>query len=124
MSRHLDRGKQQLWLGRVQRWQRSQLTVRAFCVRHQFSEPNFYAWRRLLTERGLLAPASTVAAAQPNTDASPTTPLFVSATLADTATTPHPLEILLPDGVTVRVTAGFDATTLRQLLALLREQPC
>jgi hypothetical protein len=34
------------------------------------------------------------------------------------------VEIVLPDGLSVRVSAGFDASTLRQLLAVLREQPC
>ena len=126
MSRQLDLGKQQIWLGRIERWQRSQLTVRDFCTRHQLSEPSFYSWRRLLTERGLL-PAAGAAAAQANAASSSTAaPLFVAATLAlpDTVAAPQPLEILLPDGLAVRVAAGFDATTLRQLLALLREQPC
>ncbi|HEX9525558.1 MAG TPA: hypothetical protein VF949_21470 [Reyranella sp.] len=123
MSRQLDLGKQQLWLGRIRRWQRSQLSVRDFCTRHRLSEPSFYSWRRLLTERGLLPPAG--AAAQPNADSGPTaTPLFVAATLADREAAPQPLEILLPDGLAVRVAAGFDAATLRELLTLLREQPC
>lgn len=122
MSRQLDLGKQRLWLRRLERWQRSGLSVRDFCARHRLSEPSFYAWRRLLAERGLLAPADAASAAQPDTG--PTTPLFVAATLADTGATPRPLEILLPDGLAVRVAAGFDAATLRQLLALLREQPC
>jgi transposase-like protein len=124
VSRQLDLGKQQLWLGRIQRWQRSQRSVRDFCTRHRLSEPSFYSWRRLLTERGLLPPAG-AAAAQPNADSGPTaTPLFVAATLADSDAAPQPLEILLPDGLAVRVAAGFDAATLREVLALLREQPC
>ncbi len=122
MSRQHNLGKQQLWLGHIECWQRSQLTVRDFCTRHQLSEPSFYSWRRLLSERGLLPPAG---AAQPNADSGPTaTPLFVAATLADTAAARQPLEILLPDGLSVRVAVGFDAATLRQLLAVLREQPC
>jgi transposase-like protein len=124
MSRQLDLHKQRLWLRHVRHWQRSRLTVRDFCARHQLSEPNFYVWRRLLGERGLLAPAGAASAAQPDTDAGPPTPLFVAATLADTQIAPQPLEIVLPDGLSVRVAAGFDAATLRQLLALLREQPC
>jgi transposase-like protein len=112
MTRPLDFGKQQLWLRRIERWQRSQLSVRDFCARHQLSEPSFYSWRRLLTERGLLSPAS---AATP-------TPLFVAATLADPA--PQPLAIVLPDGLVVQVAAGFEADTLRRLLAVLREPPC
>jgi hypothetical protein len=123
MSRQFDRRKQQLWLERIQRWQGSQLTIRDFCARHHLSEPNFYSWKRVLAERGLLPPGR-VAAAQPDAAASPTTPLFVAATLTATAVAPQPLEIVLPDGLAVRVVAGFDAATLRQLLALLREPPC
>src|SRR5260370_39811180 len=101
VSRQLDLGKQQLWLGRIQRWQRSQLSVRDFCTRHRLSEPGFYSWRRLLTERGLLPPAG--AAAQPNADSAPTaTPLFVAATLADREAAPQPLEVLLPDASPAR----------------------
>src|SRR5438874_7873623 len=120
MTRQLDLGKQQLWLARLQRWQRSQLTMRDFCARHHLSEPSFYGWKRLLAERGLFPPVGAAAATKPNTDAVPTTPLFVAATLADTDIAPAPLEIVLPDGLAVRVTAGFDGATLRRLLALLR----
>jgi hypothetical protein len=117
MARQLDLGKQQLWLGRVERWQRSQLTIRDFCARHDFSEPSFHGWKRILAERGLLSscePATT----------QPSTPLFVAATVAEVAVVPLSLEIVLADGVTVRVAAGFDAAALRQLLAILREPSC
>lgn len=118
MTRQIDLGKQQLWLERVQRWQRSQLTVRDFCARHHFSEPSFYSWKRILTQRGLLSSAG-AATRQPGT----ATPLFVAATVADALVASQTLEVVLPDGLTVRVAVGFDAATLRRLLALLREEP-
>ena len=123
MTRQFDLPKQQLWLERVQRWQRSQLTIRDFCARHRLSEPSFYSWKRILTERGLLSSAD-AATTQPGTTARPSTPLFVAATVADAAVVPQPLEVVLPDGLSVRVAAGFDAATLRRLLALLRGQSC
>jgi hypothetical protein len=119
MTRQIDLGKQQLWLQRVQRWQRSQLTIRDFCARHHLSEPSFYSWKRILTERGLL-PSAGAAIRQPGT----ATPLFVAARVADVVVEPQPLEIVLSDGLRVRVAADFDAATLRRLLALLRGQPC
>ena len=129
MSRQFDLDKQQLWLRRVQRWQRSQLTIRDYCARHHLSEPSFYGWKRVLAERGLLSPAGAgAAAAQANSDVGSPTSLFVAATLADTDVAPQPrtqpLEVVLPDGLVVRVAAGFDAYTLQRLLALLRGQPC
>ena len=63
MGSPFDAGKQERWLVLVRRWQRSQLSVRAFCRRERPSEANFYAWRRVLHERGLLNdPAIPVAA--------------------------------------------------------------
>jgi len=32
-------------------WQRSGLSVRAFCEQQDLSQPSFYAWRRTLAER-------------------------------------------------------------------------
>ena len=54
MAQSPDAGKQRHWLGLVERWQRSKLTVREFCEHHQISEASFYAWRRVLRERGLI----------------------------------------------------------------------
>jgi hypothetical protein len=34
------------------------------------------------------------------------------------------IELVLPDGWSVHLRAGFDAQCLRQLLAVLRERPC
>src|SRR5689334_3539247 len=106
MTRQFDLGKQQLWLERVQRWRRSHLTIRDFCLRHLLGEPSFYAWKRILGERGLLS-AGGAATTPPRTAARPTTPLFVAATLADSDAAPQPLEVVLADGLAVRVRAGF-----------------
>jgi len=123
VARQRDLRKQQLWLQHIRCWQRSRLCIRDFCTRHRLSEPSFYCWRRLLSERGVLPPAGAASAAQPDTDRPPTPPLFLAATLAaDTA--PRPLEVVLRNGLAVRVPAGFDAATLRQLLALLGEPSC
>jgi hypothetical protein len=113
MSGQVDLGKQQLWLERVQRGQcgqRSRLTIRDFCARHHLSEPNFYCWKHVLAERGLLP---TAAATPPRPAARPTTPLFVAATLANATGLPQPLEIAVRGGLAVRVGASFDAAKLR-----------
>lgn len=129
MARRFDFEKQQLWLGRVLRWQRSNLTIREFCARLRLSEPSFYAWKRVLAERGLLPSDDGAARANAaHRHGAQATPLFVAATLGesrgDADAASSPLEIVLPDGVAVRVGAGFDAATLRRLLALLRGQSC
>jgi len=79
--------------------------VRAFCARHRLPPPTFYAWRRRLQRR-----------------AAERTAFLPVQVVADTAPPPaSPLEVVLADGAVVRVRAGFDAATLRHLLAVLRE---
>jgi hypothetical protein len=70
--------------------------------------PSFYAWRRVLgrraAEKAVFVPVQVV---------------------ADAARTPaSALEVVLADGRAVRVAPGFDAATLRQLLAVLEGRPC
>jgi hypothetical protein len=121
MTRQLDLGKQQLWLGRIQRWQRSQLTIGDFCARHHLSEANFYCWKRTLLQRGLL----TDNGLPPRGAATPVNaPVFLPVTVSAADTSAGRIDLVLPDGWTVRVAAGFDVGTLRELLALLRERPC
>jgi hypothetical protein len=82
--------------------------VRAFCDRHGLATASFYNWRRLLARRAAEEPAFV--------------PVQVVADVVSTPTSA--LEVVLADGRTVRVAPGFDAATLRQLLAVLEGQPC
>jgi hypothetical protein len=117
MSRRADPRKQQFWLEHCRRCQSSHLSVHDYCQRHGLGEASFYAWKRTLQRRGLLTTGSPQATAK--------APFFVPVTVAAATTSgAGGIDLVLPDGLTVRVAAGFDATTLRQLLALLREQPC
>ncbi|SRR5579875_750261 len=101
-----DPRKEQHWRRLIQLWKNSGLTVRAFCARHQLSQPSFYAWRRELLER----------------DAA-TTFVPVRVVTDDQAASPAPIDILLVGGRSIRITPGFDPATLRQLLAVLQEMP-
>jgi hypothetical protein len=70
--------------------------------------PSFYAWRRTLerraAEEAMFVPVQVV---------------------ADAASPPAvALEVVLANGRTVRVAPGFDAVTLRELLAVLEGRPC
>jgi hypothetical protein len=123
MTRQPNLDKQQFWLDHIQRRQASGLSVRVYCVTHQLNETNFHSWRRTLAERGLLPPAKAAPAPAQPADAPPSTPRFVPITLANTNTTASAIEFVCPDGLCVRVPAGIDANSLRQLLALLREKP-
>jgi hypothetical protein len=82
--------------------------VPAFCTRHDLAPARFYHWRRVLEQRAAeeptFVPVQVVADAVPHRASA--------------------LEVVLTDGRAVRVAPGFDAATLRQLLAVLEGRPC
>jgi hypothetical protein len=110
-----DPRKERFWRRMVRRWQRSKLTIRDFCCQQQLSEPSFYAWRRLIAERDRQCPAPKPAP----------TPAFVPIQVVPPIGPSAAIELVLGNGRLVRVPAGFDPATLRQLLAVLEEErPC
>jgi hypothetical protein len=100
-----DTRKEQQWRRWIGQWQRSGLTIRAFCERHHLSQPSFYGWRRASQQRD--AVASTLVPVQLVHDDEP-----VAASI---------VEVVLPGGPTLRVPPRFDAASLRQLLLVLQE---
>jgi len=107
-GRTRDEQKERQWRRWIGEWQASGLSVRAFCQRRGLTVASFYAWRRVLqrrdAERARFVPVQVLADAVP--------------------TQATALEVVLSDGRTVRVAPGFDAATLRQLLAVLEGRPC
>jgi transposase len=104
-----DEEKERQWRRRIDQWRVSGLSVRAFCARHGLATAGFYNWRRVLqrraAEKAAFVPVQVVADAVP--------------------TQASALEVVLADGRAVRVAPGFDAATLRQLLAVLEGKgPC
>jgi len=124
MPRPADPRKQQQWLQHILRWQGSHLSVRDYCDRLALSEASFYSWKRTLQQRGLLADTAPRSAGLLRAKAPGKTPLFLPVKVTAADTRAGSIELVLPDGSTVRVAAGFDVATLRQLLAVLRERPC
>jgi len=99
--------KAEQWQQWIQEWRASGLSVRGFCLRRGLAQASFYGWRRKLERR----------AAQPATFI----PLHI---LADAGPAPgRALEVILAGGRSVRVPPGFDRATLRQVLAVLEEEP-
>ena len=111
-----DGGKERYWRAMIGQWRRSGQSVRDFCAERGLAEPSFYAWRRTLAERGQRMVVA------PRRDAEGGQPAFVPVRVAPAATTAA-LEVVLAAGRVVRVPPGFDAATLRQLLAVLEEGP-
>jgi hypothetical protein len=134
-----DRAKERYWRGYVAAWRRSGLSVRDYCRSYGLSEPSFYGWRRVLTERERLrrvqrAGAGDHEAQQPaaagerrsSRDTAAAVPLspFVPLRLVDTPAPTAAVEVVLRGGRVVRVADGFAAPTLRAVVAVLEELPC
>ncbi len=88
------------------------MTVRDFCAQEGLSEASFYSWRRELQRR--THDATTVANAAPVF-------LPVQVLTDDAPPSCPPIELVLASGHVLRIQSGFDAATLRALVALLSE---
>ena len=120
--------KEQFWRRALQRYERSGLSIRAFCRGEDLRECNFYAWRRELQRRDQLGerpvaqpPASMANGSQVRASFLPLRVLPDG--LAGSAP-PRSIEIVLSGGPTVRVPDGFDRRTLSDVLSVLERQPC
>jgi hypothetical protein len=108
-GRMRDEQKERQWRRWIDQWRASGLSVQAFCARHDLAPARFYHWRRVLERRAAEEPAAFV-------------PVQVVADAVSAQASA--LEVVLTDGRAVRIAPGFDAATLRRLLAVLEGQPC
>jgi transposase-like protein len=121
-----DRGKELFWRRMFRLWRRRGLSVRAFCAEHGVAEASFYEWRRVIAQRDQEAAAvrAEPGSADRTGPVSDHAPVFVPLRVLD-ALAPVALEVMVQGGHVVRIVPGFDAETLRQLLAVLEEKrPC
>jgi|ERR1700678_1862599 transposase len=113
--------KERYWRDVVRRWRRSGWSVRDFCAEHGLSEPSFYGWRRTIAERDGEAGCRASARRHERTG-TVELPAFVPLRVTPAPTGPA-LEVVVGTNRVVRVSPGFDAPTLRNLLAVLEEAP-
>jgi transposase-like protein len=88
----------------------SGVSIRAWCERHEVSEPSFYAWRRELARRDSERRTRSHA-----TSSTEFIKMHVPCAAASTAIQ------LVVSGARIEVGPGFDGETLRRLLDMLRE---
>ena len=136
--------KERFWRDMVARFEADDCAAREFCRRHRLAESAFHFWRRELVRRDAQdaanfqnphRPASADKAVDaqdprtlPNFNSSANdraaTPLFQSVVIRpakrrDDDASCTPIDLRLRGGHVLRIRAGFDAGTLRQLLQLL-----
>src|SRR5262245_7956986 len=104
-----DLNKEWFWRRMLRQWQRSGLSVRAFCEEAGLSQASFYAWRRTLAQRD--TQAVSFVPAEVLSEPLPSLPVSEAG-----------LELVLASGRLLRIGPTFDEPTLRRLLAVLEEQ--
>ena len=95
--------REEYWSERVAAQERSGLSVKQFCEQQQLIEQSFYVWRkRLRNQQSLRFALVETGMARPQIPAESS------------------LELVLTTGERLRISAGFDPSLLRQVLAALR----
>jgi len=121
-----------LWRGHVLAQADSGLSAAAYCREHGLDVKAFYRWKRALGAAGEL-PGDGVAQGGWRREraavSSGVEALFAEVRLAGgtagvAANVAAGVEVCLRAGQVVRVAAGFDAETLRRVVAVLEGQPC
>src|SRR4051794_15514827 len=114
-----DPAREKFWRRTIREQQRSGLTVRDFCGREGLKDWTFRWWRQELARRD----RQPSAAFRGEQKGGPTeaAPVFLPVRVVDLEVAPPrpapPIEIVLPTGLIVRVTLGFDPHTLGHVLA-------
>ena len=94
------------WLDLIDRWKASGQSVAAFCAAHRVSQATFYYWRKRLASR--------------SRSTTPPAPAF-----APVRVVPGPTaEVVLPNGLIVRVPVATDPATIARLVAALGGAGC
>jgi hypothetical protein len=113
-----DPSKERLWRRMLRQWQRSDLSIHAFCVEHSLPEPSFHAWRRTIQQRDdanrAFLPVRVISEQESETDARHVTHQHQQPEAG--------LELVLGSGRVLRIGPAFDAPTLRRLLSVLEEE--
>lgn len=109
MARSPDRAKERRWVRLFKEQQASGESVVTFCRKRQIPAHQFYWWQRQLRHRDV-----PVAGERPSLPAA-----FVPVRVS--LVTPV-IEVVHPGGCVVRVAAGIDARSLRNVLAALESE--
>jgi hypothetical protein len=104
--------KEERWTKVLDEWKKSGLSAAAFCRERQLSESMFWFWKREIPLRRRRAARSR----SPRRASVRLVPVRV---VAELSRKPTPIDLIVPGGMTVRLSAGFDMPALRELLAAL-----
>lgn len=115
----MARTSREAWAKRVERWKASGLTAAEFAARHGLAATSlkWWKWRLGARDRKGAARRHRVLARTTAERMSPLTFVEMSAVVRG-----EPLELVLPNGLAIRVPTGFDTETLERLLDVLSKR--
>ncbi len=124
-----DLNKEAVWRRRLSRHAASGQSVRVWCCKHGVTEAAFYWWRRELVRRDSEPPnAAKLDQGQPTNSLDPErqTASFIPVRVIDAPGpgSDPPIEIVLADGRSVRITGPVDRQTLTDVLDVLERRAC
>ena len=103
VEQKLPKPRAEQWAERIAAQQRSGVSVKQFCKEQGLTEYSFYAWRKRLRQTGPVRFA-----------------LVERRPRSQERAAEAVLELVLPTGERLRISAGVDAATLRTVLDVLR----
>jgi hypothetical protein len=109
--------KEKKWTQILTDWKESGQSAAAFCRERHLSESMFWFWKREIPRRRLSARSRRAGAG------SPAVRLVPVRIVREVAPKSSPIELVLGNGGTVRLTAGFDPAALRELLSFFEDKP-
>jgi hypothetical protein len=123
-----DPVKEQFWRRAIADQAQSDLPAQAYCQRKGLNPRSFCSWRQELARRDAevasTRPGQRPASSTELARASAFLPVRVVQDAAEPIPETPPIEIVLPDGPTVRVTRGFDPLALDAVLSVLEARRC
>jgi hypothetical protein len=105
MSKPRDPRREEFWRNAIAGWKKSGQSIRDYCSERLLSEASFHGWRRELAKRDQTTPPALK---------------FLPVQVHAEAT----VEVVLPNGLVVRVPAGASAATVAALVSALGATPC
>jgi transposase len=95
----------QVWVERLARFGTAEQSIATFCAAEGVSVNSFFYWKRRLADPAVVSDAE---------------PCFLPVRV----TPPAPVEIVLPNGATLRLAPGCDLAFVRRLIDALAGAPC
>jgi hypothetical protein len=121
-----DPAREKFWRRAIREQQRSGLSVRDFCRREGLKDWTLRWWRQELVRRDRKPSAAPRGGGEGEPTEAP--PAFLPVRVVDlqvvSSRPSPPIEIVLPNGLIVRVATGFEPSTLGHVLSVLEGRPC